>query len=164
MAINVAPMAAMALPGQPVNDANPDAQTHSIGVHKTGSARCDLGTVVCHLLPIARLTMPYRVVALTHRMAVSAPSALLIAPRRCLARLTAGDTATARTAILLSAVAARAVPYLTPTACAHQQTGIVDRSSPGRGGLDGPYGHSNTVPAALLWYGSRRSLAHDRQV
>ena len=92
----------------------------------------------------------------------AAPRLLIAAPRRA-QRFASGEAAAVRSAVLLSAIAARADEHLALAPRTQNQSGIVHRS-PRRGGLDDPRSPGNTSLGAVRKCGSGRSLGRDRQV
>ena len=110
-----------------------------------------------HFLLPRPFAAPVPIAPLALGMAVPAAARLLITPPRGTQRFAPGKPAAARSAVPLTAVAARAHENLTPATGTHEQPRIVHRSSR-RGGLDDPRSSGNTGLGAVRQCGSGRSL------
>ena len=99
----------------------------------TASGRC--GTVMRHFFPTRRFTAPAPVAPLALGMTVPAAPGLLIATPCRAQRFASVEAAAVRSAVLLSAIAARTDEYLTFAPRTQKQSRIVHRPPPaGRAG------------------------------
>ena len=110
-----------------------------------------------HFLVPRPFAAPVPIAPLALGMAVPTAARLLITPPRGAQRLASRQGAAARSAVLLTAVAARADENLASAPGTYEQPGIVHRSSR-RGGLDDPRSSGNTDLGAVRQCGPGRSL------
>ena len=93
------------------------------------TARGESGTMMRHILPARGLAASLAVAALALGMTMPAASGLLVPAACCAQRIASGEAATVRSAVLLSAIAARADEHLTSASGTWKASDIVHRSS-----------------------------------
>ena len=96
------------------------------------TVRGESGTMMRHILPAHGVAASLAVAALALGMTMPTASGLLVPASCCAQRIASGEAATVRSAVLLSAITARADEHLTSASGTWKASGIVHRS-PRRG-------------------------------
>ena len=93
------------------------------------TVRGESGTMMRHILPARGVAASLAVAALALGMTMPTASGLLVPASCCAQRIASGEAATVRSAVLLSAITARADEHLTSASGTWKASGIVHRPS-----------------------------------